>query len=78
MKDKLHSLFDHILEQFYWWLGLLAALAIAFTGSSHLFPEQYQHWVSVAGIAGTAITAYMLRRPPPVDHDDRPDDDPGA
>lgn len=47
--------------QFKYWLGLFASVATAVAGQSHLVPEPYQHWVSLLGIIGTAVTAYLIK-----------------
>lgn len=48
-----------------WWVGMVAAVLVAFAGQAEVFPEPYRHIVSALGIAGTAISGYMIQRPAP-------------
>lgn len=44
-----------------WWVGLLAAVLVAIAGQAEYFGEPIRHWISLAGVAGTAISGYMIR-----------------
>lgn len=47
-----------------YWVGMLASVCVTLAGQAEVIPEPYRHWVSILGIVGTAITGYMIRRPP--------------
>lgn len=50
--------------QFGWWVGLVTCVSGALVGQAELLAEPYRHYVTIAFVAGTAISGYMLQRPP--------------
>ena len=47
-----------------WWIGLVAAICVAVAGQTDSVPHELKHVLSLIGIGGTAICAYMIDRPP--------------
>jgi hypothetical protein len=46
-----------------WWIGMVASVLVALAGQSHDLPDTWRHAASVAGIIGTAINGFLIRRP---------------
>ena len=47
-----------------WWVGLVAAICVSVAGQTDSLPHVLKHVLSLIGIVGTAISAYMIDRPP--------------
>jgi hypothetical protein len=45
------------------WLGLIASLLTAVATQADAFPPTWKPWLSLASVAGAAVTAYLLRSP---------------
>ena len=43
-----------------WWVGLVAAICVSVAGQTDSLPHVLKHVLSLIGIVGTAISAYML------------------
>ena len=46
------------------WVGLVAAICVSVAGQTDGLPHVLKHVVSLIGIVDTAISAYMIGRPP--------------
>ena len=46
-----------------WWVGLVAAICVSVAGQTDSLPHVLKHVLSLIGIVGTAISAYMIDRP---------------
>jgi len=46
-----------------WWVGLVAAICVSVAGQTDSLPHVLRHVLSLIGIVGTAISAYMIDRP---------------
>ena len=47
-----------------WWVGLVAAICVSVAGQTDSLPHVLKHVLSLIGIVGPAISAYMIDRPP--------------
>ena len=50
-------------SQIAWWAGLVVSVSGALIGQAELIAEPYRHWLTVAFVASTAVSGYMLERP---------------
>jgi hypothetical protein len=53
------------MNQIGWIVGLATCVAGALIGQSDLIGEPWKHYVTIAFVAGTAATGYMLQKPAP-------------
>jgi hypothetical protein len=44
-------------------IGMFASVCVAVVGQAEVFPEPYRHYVSIAGIVGTAVNGYLATHP---------------
>ena len=49
-------------SQIAWWVGLAVSVSGALLGQAELIGEPYRHWLTIAFVAGTAVSGYMLER----------------
>lgn len=56
-------------SQLRYWIGMIASICTALAGQAEVIDEPYRHVVSILGIAGTAVTGYMIQRRVPVEKD---------
>ncbi len=50
-------------SQLAWWAGLVVSVCGALLGQAELIGEPYRRWLTVAFVASTAVSGYMLERP---------------
>jgi hypothetical protein len=50
-------------KQLGWWIGLGACVCGALVGQAELIAEPWRHYVTIAFVAGTAVSGYMLQGP---------------
>ena len=52
-------------SQTWYWLGMLASIAVALSGSADRFPDGFwKHVFQIAGVIGTAVNGYLIQRKP--------------
>lgn len=59
------------MSQLYWFLGMLASIATALAPIAATVDEPYKTWLTIGGVAGTAITGYMMKPPRSVERRER-------
>ena len=52
------------MSQFAWIAGMVGGVCTALLGQADLVGEPYKHYIAIAGIVATAISGYMIQRPP--------------
>src|SRR5574341_2471754 len=55
---------DMTRAQFGWWAGLVTCISGALIGQAELIMEPWRHYVTIAFVVGTAVSGYMIQRPP--------------
>ena len=50
-------------RQIAYFVGLVTCVCGALVGQAELIGEPWHHYLSIAGIVGTAITGYLLQPP---------------
>lgn len=58
-------------KQVAYFIGLITCICGAVLGQAELLGEPFRHYISVAFIAGTAITGFLIKTPSPWDGIDR-------
>lgn len=56
--------------------GLVGFVCVAVLGQAELIGEPWHHWISIAGIVGTAVSGYLIQPPRDPQAQTRADDPP--
>lgn len=51
------------MAQILYFISMLACVATAVAGQAEAISEPWRHYVSIVGIVGTAVSAFMLQHP---------------
>lgn len=62
--------------QIAYWVGLVSFVCAALLGQAEMIGEPWHHYLSIAGIVGTAVSGYLLQPPRDPNAQTRTDDPP--